>query len=84
MGLKPHEDKFTKVTVMDDNYSPVAKRDGENVDIGQPRRVVPSNSCDVVSLFGQVKKTTRINILIQQESHALARAMASALCFDWR
>ena len=52
MRQQVHEDEFTEIAVLGYENSPLAVRGGENLAGGQPRRVMPGHSRDIVPLLG--------------------------------
>jgi len=52
MRQEVHEDEFTKIAVLGYENSLLTVCDGENVAVGQPRRVMHGHSRDIVSMLG--------------------------------
>ena len=74
MGLVAREDQLAKIPIAGDKNSLLAKRDVENLTVGQACRIVSCNSRDIVPEVLKMMQNSRIGALVEQEPHAPAAA----------
>jgi hypothetical protein len=93
MRLMLHEDELTKIPVVGDERAALPVGDSEDIGIGQARRMIADDPCNIVAPFFEIQDDAQIGALVQQKSHALeaagsatdlAAARASFLCRERR
>ncbi len=75
------DDEFTKVTIVGDQDAILGVGDAQNIDIGQPRRMLATDSNRVVAETLKMWDQASVAALIEQKSHA---PNDDALVANWR
>lgn len=77
MRLKIDEDQLSETSVAGDEGSPLSVGNPENFLIRETGRVVSGNLGELVAPLMQIGENSRINILVEEELHALPGSVAA-------